>query len=113
MTLTLSSGLIPLLRKALLDSVQKAATCRAVLGYEKAVHIYHEIWDAGWGCGFVFLPPMIRVPSRSSSYRNFMMLCAALMDQPVQAAYPLLLSAEAPPSVNSLKVLLEEAWKHG
>ncbi|KAH9001470.1 DUF1671-domain-containing protein [Lactarius akahatsu] len=89
--------LIPLLRKTLLDSVQKGATRRAVLGYERAVHIYHEIWDAGWGCG----------------YRNFMMLCAALMDQPTQAAYSSLLSAHTPPSVNSLKVLIEEAWKHG
>jgi hypothetical protein len=42
-----------------------------------------------------------------------MMLCAALMDQPTQAAYPLLLSAQTPPSVNGLKVLIEEAWKHG
>ena len=113
MTLTISSGLIPLLRKTLLDSVQKGATRRAVLCYEKAVHIYHEIWDAGWGCGFVFLPTEIRVSSRISSYRNFMMLCAALMDQPAQAAYPLLLSAQTLPSVNGLKVLIEEAWKHG
>ncbi|KAI9446654.1 peptidase family C78-domain-containing protein [Lactarius indigo] len=90
-------GLIPLLRKTLLDSVQKGATRRAVLGYERAVHIYHEIWDIGWGCG----------------YRNFMMLCAALMDQPTQAAYSSLLNAQTPPSVNSLKVLIEEAWRHG
>ncbi|KAI9466004.1 peptidase family C78-domain-containing protein [Lactarius psammicola] len=90
-------GLIPLLKKTLLESVQKGATRRAFLCYEKAVHIYHEIWDAGWGCG----------------YRNYMMLCAALMDQPTQAAYSLLLSAQTPPSVNSLKVLIEEAWRHG
>jgi hypothetical protein len=113
MTLTLSSGLILLLRKTLLDSVQKGATHRAVLCYEKAVHIYHEFWDAGWGCGFVFLPSEIRVSSRIYSYRNFMMLCAALMDQPTQAAYSLLISAQTPPSVNGLKVLIEEAWKHG
>jgi len=42
-----------------------------------------------------------------------MMLCAALMDQPTQVAYSLLLSAQTPPSVNNLKVLIEEAWKHG
>jgi len=42
-----------------------------------------------------------------------MMLCAALMDQPTQAAYSLLLSAQTPPSVNGLKVLIEEAWKLG
>ncbi|KAH9060064.1 peptidase family C78-domain-containing protein, partial [Lactarius vividus] len=89
--------LIPLLRKTLLDSVQKGATRRAVLGYERAVHIYREIWDAGWGCG----------------HRNFMMLCAALMDQPTQAAYSSLLSAQTPPSVNSLRALIEEAWGNG
>jgi hypothetical protein len=93
--------------------VQKGATRRAVLCYEKAVHIYREISDAGWGCGFVFLPTKIQASSRISSHRNFMMLCAALMDQPAQAAYFSLLSAQAPPSVNSLKVLIEEAWKHG
>ena len=113
MTLTSSSGLIPLLEKTLLDSVQKGPTCRAVLCYEKAVHIYREIWDAGWGCGFVFLPTGMRVSSRISRYRNFVMLCAALMVQPAQAAYPLLLSAQTPPSVNGLKELIEEAWKHG
>lgn len=41
------------------------------------------------------------------------MLCAALMDQPTQVAYPLLLSAHTPPGVNSLKALIQEAWKHG
>ena len=46
-----SLGLIPLLRRALLNSVERGATRRAVLCYEKAVHIYHEIWDAGWCCG--------------------------------------------------------------
>jgi hypothetical protein len=85
------------LKKALLDSVEKGATRRAILCYENAVHIYREISDAGWGCG----------------HRNFMMLCAALMDHPAQAAYFSLLSAQAPPSVNGLQVLIEEAWKHG
>ena len=42
-----------------------------------------------------------------------MMLCAALMDQPTQAAYFSLLSAQASPSVDGLKVLVEEAWKDG
>ncbi|KAH9004936.1 DUF1671-domain-containing protein [Lactarius hatsudake] len=55
MMLTLVSGLIPLLRQTLLDSVQKGATRRAVLGYERAVHIYHEFWDMGWGCGLKVL----------------------------------------------------------
>lgn len=42
-----------------------------------------------------------------------MMLCAALMDQPTQAAYNSLLSSQASPSVNGLKVLIEEAWSSG
>lgn len=42
-----------------------------------------------------------------------MMLCAALMDQPTQAVYFSLLSAQAPLSVDGLKVLVEEAWKDG
>jgi hypothetical protein len=96
-----------------MDSVQKGATRRAVLCYEKAVHIHREIWDAGWGCGFVFLQTKIQMSSQISSYRNFMMLCAVLMDQPVQASYSSLLNAQAPPSVNGLKILIEEAWKYG
>jgi hypothetical protein len=47
----LSPGLIPFLRKILLTSVERNTTRRAVLCYERAVHIYREIWDAGWGCG--------------------------------------------------------------
>ncbi|KAI0306763.1 peptidase family C78-domain-containing protein [Multifurca ochricompacta] len=90
-------GLIPLLRNVLLNAVEKGATCRAVLCYERAVHIYHEIWDVGWGCG----------------YRNFMMLCAVLMDQRIQPAYSSLLCTPAPPSVNNLKRLIEEAWSQG
>jgi hypothetical protein len=96
-----------------MDSVQEGATRRAVLCYEKAVHIHREIWDAGWGCGSVFLPIKIQMSSRIFSYRNFMMLCAALMDQPTQAAYNSLFSSQAPPSVNGLKVLIEDAWMHG
>ncbi|KAH9997516.1 peptidase family C78-domain-containing protein [Russula vinacea] len=85
-------GLIPFLRKILLTSVERNTTRRAVLCYERAVHIYREIWDAGWGCG----------------YRNFMMLCAALMDQRVKPEYSFLLSNPIPPGVNNLKVWIEE-----
>ena len=47
----LSPGLIPFLKRILLTSVERNATRRAVLCYERAVHIYREMWDAGWGCG--------------------------------------------------------------
>ncbi|KAI0256488.1 peptidase family C78-domain-containing protein [Lactifluus subvellereus] len=90
-------GLIPILRKVLLNSVEKGVTRRAVLCYERAVHIYRELWDAGWGCG----------------YRNFMMACAALMDQRIQPAYSSLLGAPTLPGVNNLKVWIEEAWGRG
>jgi hypothetical protein len=42
-----------------------------------------------------------------------MMACTALMDQRIQPTYSSLLGASTPPGVNSLKVLIEEAWKHG
>ncbi|KAH9981503.1 peptidase family C78-domain-containing protein [Lactifluus volemus] len=90
-------GLIPLLRKILSSSVEKGVTRRAVLCYERAVHIYRELWDLGWGCG----------------YRNFMMACAALMDQHIQPAYSSLLGTPTLPGVRNLQALIEEAWEHG
>ncbi|KAH9998137.1 peptidase family C78-domain-containing protein [Russula compacta] len=78
-------GLIPLLRKVLLKSVERGATRRAVLCYERVVHIYHEMWDAGWGCG-------------GSAYDTRLFS---------------LLSNPTPPSVNNLKVWIEEAWQSG
>lgn len=47
------------------------------------------------------------------SYRNFMMLCAALMDQHMKPEYSFLLSNPIPPGVNNLKVWIEEAWISG
>lgn len=47
------------------------------------------------------------------SYRNFMMLCAALMDQRMKPEYSFLLSNPIPPGVNNLKVWIEEAWISG
>ncbi|KAH9966445.1 peptidase family C78-domain-containing protein [Russula dissimulans] len=90
-------GLIPLLRRSLLSSVEKGATHRAVLCYESVVHIFLEIWDAGWGC----------------AYRNFMMLCTALVDQHIKPEYSSLIRDPTPPTVNNLKVWIEEAWKSG
>ncbi len=63
--------------------------------------------------GLYFYLPRLQVSSQIHSYRNFMMLCAALMDQRTQAAYSSLLSTHIPPGVNSLKALIEEAWEHG
>jgi hypothetical protein len=47
------------------------------------------------------------------SYRNFMMLSAALVDQRVKPVYSTLLSNPIPPGVDNLKVWIEEAWKRG
>ncbi len=52
-------------------------------------------------------------PSQVVRYRNFMMLCAALMDQHIQPGYSSLLSNPRPPGVNNLTVWIEEAWKDG
>ncbi|KAI0064700.1 DUF1671-domain-containing protein [Artomyces pyxidatus] len=90
-------GLIPFLKKALTLAVERKGTRRAVLCYPKTVHIYHEMWDSGWGCG----------------YRNYLMACTALMDQNFQDTYFSLLDAPTPPSVCNLQALIEEAWKHG
>lgn len=46
-------GLISLVKKALMSSHEKGYTQRAVLCYDRTVHIYHELWDSGWGCGYV------------------------------------------------------------
>ena len=46
-----ATGLIHLLKKALWNSHAKGATRRAALCYEGSVHVGHEPWDRGWGCG--------------------------------------------------------------
>lgn len=90
-------GLIPLLRNALLKSHSRGDTRRAILCFAQTVHICREPWDAGWGCG----------------YRNFLMLCAALMDQQQQPLYYPLLDAPLSPSIRNLQALIETAWKEG
>ncbi|KAE9395016.1 hypothetical protein BT96DRAFT_1022189 [Gymnopus androsaceus JB14] len=55
------------------------------------------MWDAGWGCG----------------YRNFLMSCAALMDQSYQPMYFPLLDQPIAPGIRNLQVWIEEAWKRG
>ncbi|KAF5391761.1 hypothetical protein D9757_001746 [Collybiopsis confluens] len=90
-------GLIPVLKRALLKSHAKGTTTRAVLCYERTVHICRQAWDATWGCG----------------YRNFLMCCAALMDQPYQPTYFPLLDQPIPPGIRNLQSWIEEAWNNG
>ncbi|KAJ3886607.1 peptidase family C78-domain-containing protein [Lentinula edodes] len=90
-------GLIPVLKKALLQSHAKGTTIRAVLCYEGAVYISRQMWDASWGCG----------------YRNFLMACAALMDQPYQPMYFPLLDKPISPGIRNLQAWIEEAWNSG
>jgi hypothetical protein len=47
------------------------------------------------------------------SYRNFMMLCAVLMDQRMKPEYSSLIIKPIPPGVSNLKVWIEEAWRNG
>ncbi|KAJ3815746.1 peptidase family C78-domain-containing protein [Lentinula lateritia] len=90
-------GLIPVLKKALLQSHAKGTTIRAVLCYEGAVYISRQMWDASWGCG----------------YRNFLMSCSALMDQPYQPMYFPLLDKPISPGIRNLQAWIEEAWNSG
>ena len=48
-----------------------------------------------------------------ASYRNYLMACAALMDQQVQPMYFPLLDAPLAPGVRNLQETLEEAWQKG
>ncbi|CDO70753.1 hypothetical protein BN946_scf184798.g68 [Trametes cinnabarina] len=91
------AGLVPVLKKALSRSHEKGITQKAWLAFEQAVHIQYEPWDLSWGCG----------------YRNYLMACAALMDQQRQPLYFPLLDSPLPPGVRNLQLTLEEAWKHG
>lgn len=47
------------------------------------------------------------------SYRNFLMSCAALMDQPYQPMYFPLLDGPIPPGIRNLQKWIEEAWAKG
>ncbi|VDC03121.1 unnamed protein product [Peniophora sp. CBMAI 1063] len=90
-------GLIPLLRSQLTSSHEKGYTRRAVTCFDQAVHITHESFDRGWGCG----------------YRNFTMACAALAAQPCQPEYRELLSGSLTPGVRNLQDIIEHAWAAG
>ncbi|KAG8217299.1 peptidase family C78-domain-containing protein [Butyriboletus roseoflavus] len=90
-------GVLSILKEALKKSHRKGVTQRAVLCYERTPHIYHESFDSSWGCG----------------YRNFLMTCAALMDQQFQSVYFAHLDSPSPPGVRNLQKWLEDAWKDG
>ncbi|KAG6869075.1 hypothetical protein C0993_003395 [Termitomyces sp. T159_Od127] len=92
-----ASGLIPLLKKALLSSHAQGSTLRAVLCSDRAIHVSRTSLDPGWGCG----------------YRNFQMACAALMDQNIQPDYSTLLSGPPSPGVRDLQQWIEDAWNAG
>ncbi|KAI0646907.1 peptidase family C78-domain-containing protein [Trametes meyenii] len=90
-------GLIPVLKKALIKSHEKGNTRRAWLAFERSVHIGSQVWDKTWGCG----------------YRNYLMACAALMDQQQQPLYFPLLDAPKPPGIRNMQETMEEAWRNG
>ncbi|KAG7452823.1 DUF1671-domain-containing protein [Guyanagaster necrorhizus] len=90
-------GMILLLKYALLNSHSRGKTRRAVLCYDRAVYVSRQSWDAGWGCG----------------YRNFLMSCSVLMDQPLQPMYFPLLDSPISPTVRQLQWWLEDAWASG
>ncbi|KZT56354.1 DUF1671-domain-containing protein [Calocera cornea HHB12733] len=91
-------GIVPLVRRALLKSHHAGWTTKAALCQEGVCHIRTEWFDRFWGCG----------------YRNFMMVCTALMNQTVQPSYAKLLRPNgASPGVRQLQHWLEDAWNSG
>lgn len=52
----ITSGLIPLLKKALIRAHEKGYVQKAYLCCPRAVHVAIEGWDRKWGCGCVCLP---------------------------------------------------------
>jgi hypothetical protein len=48
-----------------------------------------------------------------SSYRNYLMVCTALMDQHIQPMYFPLLDHPLPPSVRNLQKTVQAAWRDG
>ncbi|KZP01348.1 DUF1671-domain-containing protein [Calocera viscosa TUFC12733] len=91
-------GIVPLLKRALLKSHHSGWTVKAALCQEGVCHIRTEWFDRFWGCG----------------YRNFMMVCTALMTQSIQPSYSSLLRPnDASPGVRQLQHWLEDAWSIG
>lgn len=46
-----SSGVIPLLKRALRRSIDRGKTQRAVVCDHRAIHVSNEMFDRTWGCG--------------------------------------------------------------
>lgn len=107
------TGLISVLKRALTRSHDKGATDRAWLAFEKAVYIQGEFWDKTWGCGYVsrLAYRFFGLCDPIHRYRNYLIACAALMDQQTQPLYFPLLDAPAPPGIRNLQILVERAWK--
>lgn len=111
--MSLSIGLIPVLKSALISSHEKGKTRNAWICYEQAVHIQSEAFDRTWGCGYVLSLLHEHLTDHRPSYRNFLMACAALMVQTKQPMYFPLLDHPYPPGVRHLQQLIEEAWSAG
>ncbi|KAF8630388.1 hypothetical protein AX15_002945 [Amanita polypyramis BW_CC] len=91
-------GLVSFLKKALQRSHSQSLTLRATLCHPSIVHIRREKWDFSWGCG----------------YRNYLMICSALLCQKARPEYhSLILNNSRRPGVRSLQRLIEEAWSAG
>ncbi|KAI6019648.1 peptidase family C78-domain-containing protein [Pisolithus orientalis] len=91
-------GLLSILKEALKKSNHKGFTDRAVLCYERTPHI-----------------AVAKTPANQTrfSYRNFLMACAALMDQKIQPSYLGYLNNPIPPGVRNLQQWIEDAWEQG
>jgi hypothetical protein len=114
-THTLDPGLIPVLKKCLARSHANRKTEKAVLCHEKTVHVATQLWDLGWGCGYVLVSYKSERRSLSchDSYRNFLMACTALMEQSACPAYLPLLEGPPAPGVRHLQGWIEDAWSQG
>ena len=52
--INVQKALIPFIRKQLTRMNEKGKVQKAHLCFEKAVHVSHNGWDQGWGCGLVY-----------------------------------------------------------
>ena len=78
------------------------------------VLIEGEPWDRGWGCGCVgFWSDVAYLSDILCRYRNYLMACAALMDQQIQPMYFPLLDTPSTPGVRNLQIMVERAWRDG
>ncbi|KAJ3523640.1 hypothetical protein NMY22_g11347 [Coprinellus aureogranulatus] len=90
-------GLIPILKTYFTACHSRGEIRKAVLCYDQTVYIQRQAWDVTWGCG----------------YRNFLMICAALMVQQIEPLYFPLLDEPVPPGIRNLQLWIETAWESG